>query len=383
VALTLHPIRRVTGCLKTSSWPSALGICAAVLILADCTQALPNASSGDTIVVQPGQSIQAAVDHALTGATIVVEPGTYHETGRACPFDANQTCAVSITKDAITLIASASRRVVLENQTEVTNGIAVGTASNCATPAIRGSRIAGFVVTGFAGSGIVVSCVDDWNLSDVSAIGDKLYGFYASFVAHGRLDDSVAEGAAHAGIHIGLSHEVRVDHNVVEENVIGLEVREMLRATLDHNTAFDNTAGIFESIMPGDALERSSENVLSSNIVRDNNRKNACVPGDPVCLVRPGVGIAVIGGEHNVQSGNRVTANRTFGIAVLDACTAYNVPKSECDRLGFDPLPRDTRTQQNIVLNNGIDLLWTANGSGNCWSENSAGTTVPRSLPPC
>src|SRR6266567_2723751 len=60
-----------------------------------------------TIIVRPGQSIQAAVDAASPGDTVVVEPGSYAEPGVACPADPAQTCAVAITKDGIRLIGLA------------------------------------------------------------------------------------------------------------------------------------------------------------------------------------------------------------------------------------------------------------------------------------
>jgi hypothetical protein len=338
-----------------------------------------------TIVVRPGQSIQAAVDRAQPGDTIAVEPGTYREAGRACPFDRSQTCAVSITKDAIALVGRGGKqRVTLLNAKGLSNGIAVGSSQDCSSHQIRGSRIVGFLVKGFSGSGIALRCVDDWELAYDSAINDARYGFDASFASDGRLHDSVAEQAARAGIHVALSHDVEVDHNVAHANVIGFDFREMVRAAMKSNTAFYNTAGIFESIQVGDPLERSRENIIEGNIVQDNNRPNKCAKrSDPVCLIAPGVGVAVIGGTRNNNLGNKVIGNKTFGIAVLDVCSAFQIPESKCDRLGFDPLPRDIHTERNVALQNGVDLLWTANGSGNCWLKNRSRVRVPSSLPRC
>jgi len=57
-----------------------------------------------TIIVRPGQSIQAAVSAASPGDTILVEPGSYAEPGVACPANPAQTCGVAISKDGISLI---------------------------------------------------------------------------------------------------------------------------------------------------------------------------------------------------------------------------------------------------------------------------------------
>jgi len=272
----------------------------------------------------------------------------------------------------------------LEDSDGLTNGIAVGRPGACPTHHLRGSSVEGFTVKGFAGSGISLRCVNDWELAYDAALYDGLYGFESSFSANGRLHDSVAAGSARAGFHVGLSQNVRVDHNVAHDNVMGFEVREMVGATVDHNAAFANTAGIFELIMPGDPLERSVGNTLGDNLVARNERPNKCAkPSDPVCLIAPGVGIAIAGGARNVNVRNHVIGNSTFGIAVIDVCSAFEIPKNRCDRLGFDPLPRDTRTERNIALHNGIDLLWTGNGNGNCWSGNRSRVRMPAKLPRC
>jgi hypothetical protein len=77
------------------------------------------------IQVQPGQSIQAAVDQAAPGDHILVVPATYHEAGRPCPGSPAQRCAVSVTQDDISLIAlsDATHAVVLENAGGQDNGI--------------------------------------------------------------------------------------------------------------------------------------------------------------------------------------------------------------------------------------------------------------------
>jgi len=368
-------------------------LCAACTLLSACG-GMPTIAAPETmrpiqpdrrIIVRPGQSIQSALDRAMPGDTVLVEPGTYGEAGRPCAFDGKQTCGVSVTRDAISLVARGGKKpVVLEGSGALTNGIAVGVSSDCAEHRLRGSRVIGFVVKGFSASGFALRCVDDWELGYDAAANDGLYGFDSDLSDHGRLHDGVAEGAARAGIHVGLSQDVQIDHNVAHDNVIGFEVREMLRADVNRNTAFQNTAGIFESIMPGDRLERSRANTLSDNLVQRNDRPNKCAkPSDPVCMIPPGVGIAVIGGARNINVGNRVIGNESFGIAVLDVCSAFQIPKSRCDKLGFDPLPRATRTERNVTLQNGVDLLWTANGSGNCWLRNRSRTRMPNKLPRC
>jgi nitrous oxidase accessory protein NosD len=322
------------------------------------------------IVVLPGESIQAAVDRAVTGDTVVVESGTYTQT-------------VRIAKNGISLIAG-SQPVVLRAPKRFPDGITVGSPSECSAGRVQGIQVAGFTVSGFADAGIAVICADHWELTGNHASNDGWYGVYTSYCTNGQLHGNFASGATRAGIHIGLSQDIEAVHNTARQNVIGFEVRETIRSTLDSNKADSNTAGIFEMIMPGDALERNRDNLLSDNLVERNNRPNKCSPPtDPVCKVPPGVGIAVVGGSHNLNLRNRVIGNDTFGIGVTDVCSAFEIPPSRCDKLGFDPLANYTRTEQNIALQNRVDLLWTANGVGNCWLKNRATIRVPKSLPRC
>jgi hypothetical protein len=80
----------------------------------------PGQLKRNTIVVKPGQSIQAAIDRAEEGTRIYVLAGVYRETG-------NPTNGLNITKNGIRLIGQKTRkkRVILENAGNQRNGIVV------------------------------------------------------------------------------------------------------------------------------------------------------------------------------------------------------------------------------------------------------------------
>src|SRR5215472_63483 len=107
-----------------------------------------------TIIVRPGQSIQAAVDAAAPGDTILVEPGSYAGAGVACPADLAQTCGVAIAKDGISLIGltHGRRQVVLVNPGGQDVGIQVaktGDPACLSDPAktVHGSLVRGLTVS--------------------------------------------------------------------------------------------------------------------------------------------------------------------------------------------------------------------------------------------
>src|SRR6185369_16106598 len=112
-----------------------------------------------TIVVGPGNSIQAGVDLAQPGDRVVVQAGTYQESGSPCPTDPSKMCAVVVDKDGIALVARG--QVVLENAGGQDQGIVFAKqgadGSQCLTDPqqrIQGALVSGFTVNGFGGEGI-------------------------------------------------------------------------------------------------------------------------------------------------------------------------------------------------------------------------------------
>jgi parallel beta-helix repeat protein len=351
-------------------------------------------SAHHTIVVHPGQSIQAAIDSAHPGYVIEIQSGTYHEAGRPCPYEPNVTCALVVTKDDITLMAAPSntKPVVINNPKGFDTGINVGKANatqyHCERNAryrINTSRIVGLTVNGFGGSGIVLQCVDNWELAYNDVNDNKEYGLYPTMVGSGRAHHNVATGSHDTGIYVGQSHSVRVDHNIAYHNVSGYELENSYDSQIDHNTSFHNTAGILEFTLPNLTVMENHSNTIDDNFIHDNNAPNTCIPGDEVCGVPPGTGLLMIAGDRNVTLNNTVVGNKTYGVALADFCTAFMLPPSQCNPsiLGFDPNPNKTEIRKNTASANGVDLIWTGLGSGDCWADNRAGTRVPKRLPQC
>ena len=355
-----------------------------------------------TIIVRPGQSIQAAVDAASPGDTILVEPGRYAEPGVACPANPAQTCGVAISKDGISLIGltQGRRQVVLVNPGGQDVGIQVARTGDPAClgdPAsrIQGSLIQGLTVSGFGLDGLDVVCTDGWRVTGVRAVGDAEYGIFPSLSGPGRVDHSFASGANDTGIYVGQSHDVRVDHNLAAGNVSGFEIENSSAVRLDHNEATGNTAGILSFTLPFLAVPSNSGNQIDDNLVLGNNKANTCTPGGDVCNVPAGSGIAVVAADANRVDHNQVHGNNSFGIIVASVCSAFHLSPAQCAALGIDPNPDGNHIVLNAATGNGAspdpgiaplpgaDLLWDGTGSGNCWAHNTAFSAFPAPLPGC
>jgi parallel beta-helix repeat protein len=360
-----------------------------------------SASPVSTIIVRPGDSIQAAVDGANPGDRILVFPGTYTEPGRPCPTDPLDTCAVVITKDDIALqgLPTAHDPVVLANADGQAQGIAIAKTGDTScltdpTERIQGALVSGFTIEGFEDTGVLLFCADDWRVTNTVATDNLEYGLFPSHSGPGRIDHSSASGANDTGIYVGQSHGVRVDHNLATDNVSGFEIENSTNVRLSHNEASGNTAGILSFTLPFLDVTANVGNRIDHNFVHDNNKPNTCAPGDIVCAVPVGSGIAVVAADANTVDHNTVSGNDSFGILVANLCNALQLTPAECAGLDIEPNADDAHIVSNVSLGNGenpgptfplpgADLLWDGTGTGNCWGHDVFNTSFPSPLPPC
>jgi len=376
-----------------------LGLC----VMAIALLSLPAAAAAKVVKVKPGESIQAAVDRANPGDRVQIAPGTYTSSSTECPPRPSRACAVSVTKDDISIVGQGGhgKSVVLEAEPGQNEGIAVGRqgGGNCVeepSARVHGSLISGITVRGFEDDGILLACVDHWRITGVTAIENEEYGIFPSHVLEGRLDHSFASGANDTGHYIGQSFDSRVDHNVATGNVSGFELENSTGIRADHNLAFDNTGGILSFDLPFLDVKVNSGNVIDHNVVMNNNRENTCTdPDDTVCQVPPGTGILLMAVDENLVKSNLVTGNDSYGIAVANICLAQELPEEVCAALDIEPNPDNNSVIGNVALGNGLnpapslppvfaqDLVWDGSGTGNCWAKNLFGTSFPDPLPGC
>lgn len=375
------------------------------LAVALVAAATPAAAGARTLAVRAPASIQAAVDAAKPGDRVLVHPGSYTERGRPCPTHPKDECAVVVTTDRISIVGRprAGRPVVLRSRKGQQRGIAVGRSRDggcLSKPSklIHGARIARLTVRGFENDGVDLACVERWRVSHVRAVGNREYGIFPSHTRRGRLDHSFASGANDTGLYIGQSRSARVDHNTAVRNLSGLEVENSVGVRVERNTSRRNTAGILVFALPGLDLKRSERNVIRHNVAEANNRANTCLdPEDIVCAVPSGTGLLILAADHNRVGANRVTGNRSLGIAVADYCIVLGVTAADCKALDIDPSADGNRVVGNRANGNGahpdlkrlpaavfaVDLAWDTSGNANCWSGNQAVTSFPAALPAC
>jgi len=329
------------------------------------------------VVVQPGQSIQAAVEAAGANAVIHLEPGVYAE-------------AVTITAPGVKIVGltdPAGNGPIITNPGGAANGITVRTGAN-------DFALVGVTVRGFSRNGVLLSGVDGFLLSRVTAQNNGAYGLFPVRSANGVIEHSVASGHGDAGLYIGQSRAVTMRGNVVFENVVGIEASNSSDIKLLANDAHDNTNGILVVLLPGRQIKTASDILLSGNTVTGNNRPNFAAPGDLVAAVPAGTGILIVGADRVRAEENRVTGHDFIGLGVgsslILALLSGTPPEAFAD---IEPNPDGVVVRNNVVTGNGtqspipflppVDLLWDGTGVGNCWLGNAFGSAAPPSLPAC
>jgi len=349
-----------------------------------------SAASG-AVVVHPGESIQAAIDAAPPGATIVVEPGVYHEAGA--------TRALTIAKNGIHLIGRArpGKPVVLEQAGTQEHGVWVSPTDTldstdaeeppCGPSGARldGFVLRGFTVQGFAGFGVYLACVDHFELRGNTARDDGEYSLFPVRSSHGRMTDNAASGTvSDSCIYVGQDDDIVVEHNRATDCQIGLQIENSTHVRFSSNVAENNTAGMIVDVLNGRQVKEMADNVVSRNVLRDNNRPNSAPPDSDTHDLQPGIGLVVDGADRTKVVRNTITGNTLAGVTLVSFCV--DRPAACAGPLDIDPYPDGNRFQRNRFDGNGVDfLVFAEQGTGNCARGNRPKelTVVGGTLPVC
>jgi hypothetical protein len=346
----------------------------AAAALAALVLGLPATSyADDTVTVEPGESIQAAIDRADPGTTIEIEEGTYRE-------------SLLIKKDGIELEGEGrkSTRIVPPatptvgegcvfpgepGQPPSVNGICVADVDEQfnVIHRIEDVEITDLSVTGFNGIGILFFGTEDGVVKRVIASDNGEYGIFAIDSSGTAIARNVAGNDGEAGIYVGDSPnaDATVWKNVTFGSAFGVFIRDAANGEVLKNKSFGNCVGILFLNTPGPTDVRNW--LAEDNDATANNR--AC-PGGGDEPPLSGIGIAVVGGIDvhlldNGAFGNRPAPSGSEvsgGIVVVENS-------------------RGTLVESNTALGNEeFDLVWDGTGEGNRFVANDCLTSRPDGL---
>jgi parallel beta-helix repeat protein len=349
------------------------------LVLLSAALGCGGSSNSDTIIVQPGESIQAAVDAAPPGSRIVVMPGEYVEThgGQA---------AVLVEKSLQLIGSDEGGEVKILPGPGNTEGIWVrGTADAF----IEDVLIEGFTIDGFSENGIWTFYVRNFEIRNNNVGNSDHVGIYPQLSAQGLVRDNTAFGGLDSAMWVSGSEDIRVIDNEAYGAPIGLQVNVSKNVEVDNITAYDNVTGIalthpLASGLGDDvdlAFGYRSESVRFANSnVYDNNLVNPVTSGSVGALPR-GTGLLIAGHDRSYVEDNSFTGNDWGGVVLVDYCVATGETDDDC-------APDGNTIVRNTITGNGTnappsdlqdlasDVIVVAPGAGNCMADNTYGTEV-------
>jgi nitrous oxidase accessory protein NosD len=292
-------------------------------------------AAGSTVVVHPGQSIQAAIDAAPAYGTVLIDPGTYAENLVVTkPLDVRGRGTVRIVAPA----ELAANRCTEDQDADLPDGelLPVGicvlgvlggpvdTTGDLPSvlEAVPDVHLAGLEISGFA-EGVETDGTDRLVLSDLVLRdnADGVDSFYGTGTVFERIRVTGATGFGAASLQ--RSRDVRVTDSFFGDNDgFGLSLLDTRGASVTGSTFRGNAGGVAVTDTP--AGERAGDLRVTGNAITDNDGFFA---GDGDAPPASGIGIALVGPQGVVISGNLVRDNvpsgdapfSGFGVGIFDA----------------------------------------------------------------
>lgn len=358
--------------------------------------------------VSPGESIQDAIDAASSGDTILVAPGEYYE-------DANSRYGLRISTDNLRLIGKVKKgqgdagkvRLIANGSQET--GILAAPAGceydfkrvECEAAIgegfedLKGFYIRGFSVEDFPVNGIQTRWVDGFEFVRNESANNLNNGIYPTLSANGLVRNNESYGSLDTAMWVAGSENVRVIGNDLHSSVIGFEITVSNDVEVKHNDIYNNTVGVglFHPNAAGNPqLPVMANWVIAKNEIYDNNLPNSAPPGSFQAGLPSGFGVLLLGVSDHVIKNNNVEGNNGAGIAILGWCTATSLGDASRNCINdppqADPSANNNLVKKNTLANNGampppiglpgVDILYVQTpppagpepGTGNCFKKN-------------
>jgi parallel beta-helix repeat protein len=183
---------------------------------------------------------------------------------------------------------------------------------------------AGDALTIQDGSNITVRRVRvEWTRGPNSANGP--YGIYPVSCKNLLVEDSVAKGAADAGIYVGQSENVVLRRNRVELNVDGFEIENTENVDAYENVATHNTGGMGVFNLPNLPRQGGRHVRVYNNQLVDNNTPNFAPKSlGPIYYLPTGTGMYVMAIRDVEVFNNKIQNNNTVNVYIINYHTGVD-----------------------------------------------------------
>jgi nitrous oxidase accessory protein NosD len=333
------------------------------------------AHEGRTITVEPGHSIQAAIDSADPGDTIALEAGTYYQ-------------SLQITTNDLTLRGAEDGGTVLKPpatapSNECTSANSGATSGVCVfgqvdingnvLANVHDDTITDLTIRGFPANGVFGYGTDGLQVTDVSAFNDGGYGIARFASTNSTIRHDVAAGNHEAGLYIGDSPDADtlVTANHSYDNGFGIFVRHSHEVQVSQNEVWGNCLGMF---VLDDGHPGGAGNVqITDNSVHGNNAVCPAAEGAPPLS---GGGIVLVGATSTLVADNEVDRNNHGGTPASGGIVLV----SAAHLSGGSDVINDTIRDNTAHHNAPADIVWDGSGHGNTFTDNECSSSIPKHL---
>lgn len=235
------------------------------------------------------------------------------------------TRTLSLTVNGVTLRGKGMDKTVLSfaGQKTGAQGLLVK-ANDIAIEDVGIEDPAGDALAFQGGNNITVRRVrTEWTRGPNSANGP--YGIYPEGCKNLLVEDSVARGAADAGIYVGQSENVVVRRNRAEFNVDGFEIENSENADAYENVATHNTGGMGVFNLPNLPRQGGRRIRVFNNQIVDNNTPNFAPKSlGPIAFLPTGTGMYVMAIRDVEVFKNKIQGNNTVNVYIIHYNTAID-----------------------------------------------------------
>jgi parallel beta-helix repeat protein len=294
--------------------------------------------------------LQEQLISAKPGAIIDLPEGKFH-------FDRT----LSLTVDKVTIRGKGMDKTILSfaGQKEGAQGLLVK-ANDFTMEDIGIEDSAGDGLTVQGGTNIIIRRVRaEWTRGANANNGP--YAIYPVECKNLLVEDSVARGAADAGIYVGQSENIVLRRNRAEYNVDGFEVENSENADVYDNIMTHNTGGIGIFNLPNLPRQGGKHVRVYNNQIVDNNTPNFAPKSLGAIYDLPtGTGVYALAIKDVEIFKNKIANNNSMNVFLLHYKTGIgnNVQETSGSQNAAQPPPEDKRyygfVQQVYVHDNEI-----------------------------
>ena len=318
---------------------------AALLLLSSCTKP-----------VDFQKSLQEKLINAKSGDVIDLPEGKFH---------LDRT--LSLTVNGVTIRGKGMDKTILSfaGQKTGAQGMLIK-ANDFVIEDLAIEDTAGDALTIQDASNITVRRVRvEWTRGPNTANGP--YGIYPVSCKNLLVEDSVAKGAADAGIYVGQSENVVLRRNRVEQNVDGFEIENTENVDAYENVSTHNTGGMGVFNLPNLPRQGGRHVRVYNNQLVDNNTPNFAPKSlGPIYYLPTGTGMYIMAIRDVEVFNNKIQNNNTVNIYIINYHTGVDETSLRDtaaspitqqvfapDDKRYDPFVRDVYLHDNDISGGG------------------------------